>query len=676
MAPQQFHMWTTAVFILRCIALDVDEVTEGPALTIFENDVSRPDASASVLQLEVQPSGGISAGADSVINAQEESTPAHISFRRGTKPIEPKDDVKVVDSKAATNASKTAALGIQPLQGTAKATEQRRLPSGDVLTTTAEIAKTNATSETSVNTTVRLANKTNTTVQLTQNGTTAVQLANKTNTTVQLTQNDTAAVQLANKTNATVQLTQNGTTTLQLANKTNTTVQLTQNGTTAVQLANKTNMTVQLANRTAKITVTSEMAIATNDTKSKKELAINTTKSESQMLNDTQLAKNDTQGTRQLVSKNDTAVLNDKSEMKTIKSHKNLNMADSTRTFARGGSTSEADRLMRKEAMKRAIESSGRGDVVAGTTTTTTASATASAAAMQVKDTAVKVDTTPAPLKTQLTEALQSSKVQSSSWTSDVLVLSAGVFLYPAHCAGRASMTWLSFLFATQALVGGLFSYCDVHHLTTQIDGPTCPESTYNFLQYAIRGIYYFVFLQVAFLLSGPEDSILQRLIPTSGFAYLNNIDLLGMPFPVFLLNRALPVAVFALMFSFILVGDHAVGSTIFHAELLGATCAAFIVVVGTFWISRPVAAAKVLTEQRIWLRMALGMVFATVGVVSHVALAPKDMNPSIDKATADIVWNAVVAVMAALVIQASCWQSLSFNDMEKMVVDGVRLIQ
>jgi len=525
-------------------------------------------------------------------------------------------------------------------------------------------------------TTLQVANKTNMTVQLTQNGTTAVQLANKTNTTVQLTQNDTAAVQLANKTNATVQLTQNGTTTLQLANKTNTTVQLTQNGTTAVQLANKTNMTVQLANRTAKITVTSEMAIATNDTKSKKELAINTTKSESQMLNDTQLAKNDTQGTRQLVSKNDTAVLNDKSEMKTIKSHKNLNMADSTRTFARGGSTSEADRLMRKEAMKRAIESSGRGDVVAGTTTTTTASATASAAAMQVKDTAVKVDTTPAPLKTQLTEALQSSKVQSSSWTSDVLVLSAGVFLYPAHCAGRASMTWLSFLFATQALVGGLFSYCDVHHLTTQIDGPTCPESTYNFLQYAIRGIYYFVFLQVAFLLSGPEDSILQRLIPTSGFAYLNNIDLLGMPFPVFLLNRALPVAVFALMFSFILVGDHAVGSTIFHAELLGATCAAFIVVVGTFWISRPVAAAKVLTEQRIWLRMALGMVFATVGVVSHVALAPKDMNPSIDKATADIVWNAVVAVMAALVIQASCWQSLSFNDMEKMVVDGVRLIQ
>eukprot|EP00441_Pelagodinium_beii_P011480 CAMPEP_0197703148 /NCGR_PEP_ID=MMETSP1338-20131121/125292_1 /TAXON_ID=43686 ORGANISM="Pelagodinium beii, Strain RCC1491" /NCGR_SAMPLE_ID=MMETSP1338 /ASSEMBLY_ACC=CAM_ASM_000754 /LENGTH=644 /DNA_ID=CAMNT_0043287041 /DNA_START=11 /DNA_END=1945 /DNA_ORIENTATION=+ len=493
---------------------------------------------------------------------------------------------------------------------------------------------------------------------------------NDTKTTPQLAKHDTkiiaelgknstkdAAEAAKNSTKSTTELVKNSTKFLAETSKNST-------KDAAEATKNSTKSTTGLVKNSTKFLAESTKdAESTKNNKSSSEGANNNTKVT------VELARNGTKPTAgNTTSTAGTAVIakHDSRQMLTS-SPNNQSTASRNSTSANKSSQSEAltqssQSVMRKQepstssapVIQRVVKSN-RGDVIAG-------------APLTPKPTEPpKTNETNASeksLKSQLTEELQSRKLQSNSWLPDVLILSAGVFLYPAHRAGQAGLTWLSLLFATQALMSGIFHYCEEHHLENYFDGPACTESTFHVFQLAIRGMYYFVFLQVAFLLCGPEDPILQRLEPTFGTAAAHNTDILGVPLSAFVLTRALPTAVFAMMFSFIIVGDHAVGSIIFHSELLGACCATFISVMCFFWIGRPTAAAKVFSEGRFWLRVASCVIFAFAGLICHMALVPKDAALSDDRMVGESIWNALVAVMAGLAVQMTCWDSLAYNDM------------
>ena len=81
-------------------------------------------------------------------------------------------------------------------------------------------------------------------------------------------------------------------------------------------------------------------------------------------------------------------------------------------------------------------------------------------------------------------------------------------------------------LFASQALICGVYHYCDQHRVGTKLLGPSCSEPNYRasgpkkprnasffegFWHLADHGLAYFVMLQMALLLLGPEDPTLRR---------------------------------------------------------------------------------------------------------------------------------------------------------------------
>ena len=66
-------------------------------------------------------------------------------------------------------------------------------------------------------------------------------------------------------------------------------------------------------------------------------------------------------------------------------------------------------------------------------------------------------------------------------------------------------------LFASQALVCGVYHYCDQHRVGTELLGPSCSESTYRVCHLGDHGLAYFLMLQMALLLLGPEDPTLRR---------------------------------------------------------------------------------------------------------------------------------------------------------------------
>lgn len=104
------------------------------------------------------------------------------------------------------------------------------------------------------------------------------------------------------------------------------------------------------------------------------------------------------------------------------------------------------------------------------------------------------------------------------SWLSrhgtDLMIVTSGAFLVPAQRAGRHGLNWFSVIFASQAVICGIYHYCDQHRVGTELNGPVCSDQSYRFWHLADHGMAYFVMLQMGFLLLGPEDPILRRFSP------------------------------------------------------------------------------------------------------------------------------------------------------------------
>ncbi|CAJ1346837.1 unnamed protein product [Effrenium voratum] len=238
---------------------------------------------------------------------------------------------------------------------------------------------------------------------------------------------------------------------------------------------------------------------------------------------------------------------------------------------------------------------------------------------------------------------------------TDLLILSSGAFLLPAHRGGQKGLNWLSCIFAMQAIICGVYHYCDQHRVGTDLDGPVCSETTYRFWHLADHGMAYFIMLQMAFLILGPEDPTLRRLAPSCGGGSL-----------VAMGTRICPAGVLSIILWLSARSDHAVGSPAFHLVLGGLCCLLFLFGKGSFWLLRPAAAAHTLALPQAWLRLVL--CFSSVGLsillflgMQTVANDKTKVGMGGYKAYAHSMWHVAAAVLAAGVLELLEWQRLRF---------------
>jgi len=237
---------------------------------------------------------------------------------------------------------------------------------------------------------------------------------------------------------------------------------------------------------------------------------------------------------------------------------------------------------------------------------------------------------------------------------TDLLILTSAAFLFPAHHAGRKGLTWISFLFAVQAVICGIYHYCDQHRVGTSLEGPVCSDATYRVTHISDHGMAYFVMLQMGLLILGPEDPTLQRIIPN---CCGTSTDVAGLPLHVVALTRALP----SLLVAFLLIstarGDHSIGSPAFHIALGVLVCVLLFSAKGVFWLLRPSAAAKAFALPQSWLRLALcaAAVIASIFLFLGMQMVANDdtkVGMGGAKACAHSMWHVAAALLAGLVIE------------------------
>ncbi|CAK9008209.1 unnamed protein product [Durusdinium trenchii] len=255
---------------------------------------------------------------------------------------------------------------------------------------------------------------------------------------------------------------------------------------------------------------------------------------------------------------------------------------------------------------------------------------------------------------------------------TDLLVLTSGAFLLPAHVSGRAGLQWYGMIFSLQALICGVYHYCDQHRVGTELSGPVCSETSYRFWHLSDHGMAYFVMLQMGFLLLGPEDPMLRRLVPWG-----DTVRLPG-PLQTVFVTRLVP-SILLILLVWRGHGDHSIGSPIFHLLLGGLCCLLFLFAQSTFWLFRPGAAAQALFLKQSWLRLALCSASVILSLMMFVAMQRVANDQSKvgmggAKAVAHSAWHVATAVLACGLFQviqrpscryeASDFQGQTFKEM------------
>ncbi|CAL1172497.1 unnamed protein product [Cladocopium goreaui] len=226
------------------------------------------------------------------------------------------------------------------------------------------------------------------------------------------------------------------------------------------------------------------------------------------------------------------------------------------------------------------------------------------------------------------------------SWLSrhgtDLLIVTSGAFLVPAQRAGRHGLNWFSVIFASQAVICGIYHYCDQHRVGTELNGPVCSDQSYRFWHLADHGMAYFVMLQMGFLLLGPEDPILRRFSPWTSVEHppfagnageCHEPDATGSEQGI--LGQWQTVSATRLCPGFLMFlviwraarGEHVIGSPAFHVVLGTLCCLLFLFAQSAFWLLRRSVATQALQMKQAWFRALLCICSVIIATMMFVAM-------------------------------------------------------
>lgn len=282
-----------------------------------------------------------------------------------------------------------------------------------------------------------------------------------------------------------------------------------------------------------------------------------------------------------------------------------------------------------------------------------------------------------APLRT---EPFEKPTEVKRSWLSrhgtDLLIVTSGAFLVPAQRAGCHGLNWFSVTFASQAVICGIYHYCDQHRVGTDLHGPVCSDHGYRFWHLADHGMAYFVMLQMGFLLLGPEDPILRRFSPWASverppFASGNANDchepgdatgseqggVLGGQWQTVWATRLCPGFLMFLVIWRAARGEHVIGSPAFHVLLGTLCCLLFLFAQSAFWLLRPSVATHALQMKQSWFRALLclcSVIIATMMFVAMQLVANDGTKVGMGgaKAFAHSAWHVGIASLATVVFE------------------------
>lgn len=182
-----------------------------------------------------------------------------------------------------------------------------------------------------------------------------------------------------------------------------------------------------------------------------------------------------------------------------------------------------------------------------------------------------------------------------------LVIVTSLFFLAPARLALDAGRLWHAAVFASVAVTCVIYHVCDEDlPIALGFEGASCSDSTKNFLTLADHGMAYFAFMQMAFIVIGPEDPVLQWIdnptvqdTPPSALAML-------VPRDVTVLTRALPGVAFVVFLNWFPSWQD------FHWHFILLNDVLIIFGSAAFWMhpDRRSSIQKVLIRLRFWKRM------------------------------------------------------------------------
>lgn len=232
--------------------------------------------------------------------------------------------------------------------------------------------------------------------------------------------------------------------------------------------------------------------------------------------------------------------------------------------------------------------------------------------------------------------AFEGQSSPSAPVADHLMILTSLVLLAPAKYALSAGRPWHAALFTTMAMVCTAYHVCDAKSSTLLLPGTHCPAPLPHILTLADHGCAYFCFVQMGFLLLGPEDHNLQwphdatnlikpwARVPASVLVHCRVLPLLGL-----------------LSFLVFYPDWHK-----FHYQMVLICVGMVLNGVGQFWISQTQRehAPKVIFHAVYWRRLgSLGLLPLSLCVVLFVFME----NLKFGSGVAHAAWHVLVALLA-----------------------------
>jgi len=203
-------------------------------------------------------------------------------------------------------------------------------------------------------------------------------------------------------------------------------------------------------------------------------------------------------------------------------------------------------------------------------------------------------------------------EVSEVDWTGEVresyfVVLTSLAFLIPALGAWRMKAYWHGYLFGSMVVFCMCYHYCSTDLSRAQLDMKghgKCPEGLTNLFSNAFFASIQFMFLQLAFLVTGPEDPHMQWLNLQAPVASTALALPSFAPFDAVVTARILP-AVALFLFHFVLNSSNQVEEKIHWQSVLINELILLVCNVG-FWMHRDrrSRATDVIVRYKFWHRL------------------------------------------------------------------------
>eukprot|EP00927_Polykrikos_kofoidii_P015114 TRINITY_DN16705_c0_g1_i1.p1 TRINITY_DN16705_c0_g1~~TRINITY_DN16705_c0_g1_i1.p1 ORF type:complete len:557 (+),score=67.36 TRINITY_DN16705_c0_g1_i1:239-1909(+) len=181
-------------------------------------------------------------------------------------------------------------------------------------------------------------------------------------------------------------------------------------------------------------------------------------------------------------------------------------------------------------------------------------------------------------------------------YQAGVVLLTSLAFFFPALSAWRASWMWHAWIFAMLAVINAAYHVCDTDFLTAFGIDVTCPPSAELVFTQAHQMWLCFSYLQMAFLILGPEDP---QLHLGDKAALQGSRGVREAPFDVIVVSRLTPFALLAIFFS----SDHADHNEMQWKAMVLMELLLVFGCIG-FWLPRGRSAFDVLLRFKFWQRL------------------------------------------------------------------------